>query len=127
MVNTPMLGVFSRATGLVSRAPGKGAEMKLSGGASGDEYRSAEGAYEEASIKNLLKFRCRKVRYGTKDESLRDVQTGRRRAGRPATGGTPTPVIDHTKCIALHQEPSGLLFRGSIVRRVRHRRESDPD
>jgi 2-oxoacid:acceptor oxidoreductase gamma subunit (pyruvate/2-ketoisovalerate family) len=54
MVNTPMLGVFSRATGLVSPEHlEKGLKWKLSGGASATNIAALRAAYEEASIKNL--------------------------------------------------------------------------
>ncbi len=53
MVNTPMLGVLSRATGLVSTEYlEKGLKWKLSGGASATNVAALRAAYEEASIRN---------------------------------------------------------------------------
>lgn len=53
MVNTPMLGVLSRATGLVScESLEKGLKWKLSGGASATNIAALKAAYEEASIRN---------------------------------------------------------------------------
>jgi 2-oxoacid:acceptor oxidoreductase gamma subunit (pyruvate/2-ketoisovalerate family) len=51
MVNTPMLGVFSRATGLVSpEYLEKGLIWKLSGGASATNIAALRAAYEEACV-----------------------------------------------------------------------------
>ena len=52
MVNTPMLGVFSKASGLVSlEHMEKGLKWKLSGGAAATNIAALRAAYEEASIK----------------------------------------------------------------------------
>ncbi len=56
IVNTPMLGVFSRASGLVSiEHLEKGLKWKLSGGAAATNIAALRAAYEEASIKLLEK------------------------------------------------------------------------
>jgi 2-oxoacid:acceptor oxidoreductase gamma subunit (pyruvate/2-ketoisovalerate family) len=52
MVNTPMLGVLSRASGLVSLEHlEKGLKWKLSGGAAATNIAALRAAYEETSIK----------------------------------------------------------------------------
>jgi 2-oxoacid:acceptor oxidoreductase gamma subunit (pyruvate/2-ketoisovalerate family) len=53
IVNTPMLGVFSRATGLVTpEYLEKGLKWKLSGGASATNIAALKAAYDEANIKS---------------------------------------------------------------------------
>ena len=52
IVNTPMLGVFSRASGLISiEHLEKGLKWKLSGGAAATNIAALRAAYEETSIK----------------------------------------------------------------------------
>jgi 2-oxoacid:acceptor oxidoreductase gamma subunit (pyruvate/2-ketoisovalerate family) len=52
MVNTPMLGALSRATGLVSLEHlERGLKWKLSGGAAATNIAALRAAYEETSIK----------------------------------------------------------------------------
>ena len=52
MVNTPMLGVFSKASGLVSLEHLEGGlKWKLSGGAAATNIAALRAAYEEASIR----------------------------------------------------------------------------
>ena len=54
MVNTPMLGVFSKASGLVSlEHMEKGLKWKLSGGAAATNIAALRAAYEEASIRKI--------------------------------------------------------------------------
>ena len=54
MVNTPMLGVFSKASGLVSLEHlEKGLKWKLSGGAAATNIAALRAAYEEASIRKI--------------------------------------------------------------------------
>ncbi len=51
MVNAPMLGVFSRASGLVSiEHLEKGLKWKLSGGAAATNIAALKAAYEETNI-----------------------------------------------------------------------------
>jgi Pyruvate/2-oxoacid:ferredoxin oxidoreductase gamma subunit len=52
MVNTPMLGVLSKASGLVSLDHlEKGLKWKLSGGAAATNIAALRAAYEETSIR----------------------------------------------------------------------------
>ncbi len=52
IVNTPMLGVFSRASGLISiEHLEKGLKWKLAGGAAATNIAALHAAYEETSIK----------------------------------------------------------------------------
>jgi len=54
MVNTPMLGVFSKASGLVSLEHlEKGLKWKLSGVAAATNIAALRAAYEEASIRKI--------------------------------------------------------------------------
>ena len=54
IVNTPMLGVLSRASGLVSLEHlEKGLKWKLSGGAAATNIAALRAAYEETSIKKI--------------------------------------------------------------------------
>ena len=54
MVNTPMLGVLSKASGLVSiEHLEKGLKWKLSGGAAATNIAALRAAYEETSIKKM--------------------------------------------------------------------------
>jgi len=54
MVNTPMLGVFSKASGLVSLEHlEKGLKWKLSGGAAATNIAALRAAYEESSLKTI--------------------------------------------------------------------------
>ena len=52
IVNTPMLGVFSRASGLISiEHLEKGLKWKLAGGAAATNIAALKAAYEEASLR----------------------------------------------------------------------------
>ena len=52
IVNTPMLGVFSRASGLISiEHLEKGLKWKLAGGAAATNIAALRAAYEEASLR----------------------------------------------------------------------------
>ena len=54
IVNTPMLGVFSRASGLVSlEYLEKGLKWKLAGTAAATNIAALKDAYEEASIRKI--------------------------------------------------------------------------
>ena len=99
MVNTPMLGVLSKASGLVSLEHlEKGLKWKLSGAAAATNIAALRAAYEETSIKeNGIERPVMEI----KDDNISAMcKPAIGEAGKTGDWRDATPVIDHAKCIA---------------------------